>query len=656
MYSGYYGLIPTKRVDAKSNPIHSIIALIADYDAVITEDDFQHMLERSKNHPPNWAHVTPSGGARLIWTLSKPVLVTSHEVLQKVLRMASKSLDLPGLLPGFDLTNAFLNTNIYYDVGRHWMEVEGAKPIKASLVEGWMVKASSGIKWVGQEIPLELVASKVQEQFPGRWDGPFEIGARGVRFWDPMADNPTAAIVRPTGMQCFTGPSGFVSWSKIFGSQWVEQQGESRLGEAVDEIWYDGKVYWYQSADEKWEARSERETTRFFKVSRGMSSEAIPDRDYSEIDMALNAIDLNRRVIGAAPFVYRPSGMIKFMTKRILNTARVEALEPAESVDDWGDGFPWISHFLEKFFGDEEQLLRFICWLRRFYVSALRKKPLQGQAVFIAGEPGQGKTLLSNAIVSGLVGGHQDASQFLLGASSFNKELFHHGLWTVDDATPGDSITDHKKFSSLLKKVTANTTFEYHAKFQDSVMVEWTGRVIVTGNLDAESLRILPDLDTSILDKLMLFKAAKVDKNFPDRNKLVETIQSELPSFASYLVDFEIPYECRSAENRYGITSYHHPDLQHAAGETTDAAILDEVIGSFMAERVRNREEIPWKGTALDLMQEILLDEILRNIVGKYSPKWFSVQLGKLEAQNRRVTSARVGTRKIYTIFPNSDS
>jgi hypothetical protein len=651
LYSGFTGVVPSLRIHREANPVHSIHALVADYDSDITQSDIESMLDRSVDLAPNWVHTTPSGGARLVWIIERPVLVATAQILKKTLTSAAKALDLKGLLPGFDFENAFLNFTIYYDVGLEWCEVEGSSLLPASVVEGWMLKASSSASWSGTEVPLPLIEKAVHERFPGRWEGPFEEGSRGVRFWDPMADNPTAAVVRPTGMQCFTGPSGFVSWSQIFGVPFIEQFTAKRVGDMLDGIWYDGRSYWYQSADEKWESRAEKEMIRFFKVEHGLSADREKGAIYSEVEQALHLVDQHRRVAGAAPFVYFPTGMIEFMGRRVLNTASVKVLSPAEGVYDWGENFPWIQAFIETLFGDEEQVLIFISWLKRFYCSALAGRLLQGQAVFIAGTSGKGKTLLSNMIVSGLVGGHMDAASFMLGGSSFNKNLYHVGLWTIDDATPGDSVSDHKKFSSLLKKVTANTTFEYHAKFADSAMVEWCGRVVITGNIDAESLRILPDLDTSILDKLLLFKIADIKQNFPEKHELAEIIHRELPYLAAFLTHFEIPSEYLSGEQRYGIVNYHHRELKCAAGETTDVAVLEQILDSFIAERKRNREPVPWVGTATALMQEIYLDDVLKSLVGRNSAKWFAINLGKLEAQKRfALTSEIKNNRRLYSI------
>jgi hypothetical protein len=649
LYCPAIGTIPGLRVNRESNPIHSVIALVADYDYEALESDLENMLERAGVNAPEWVHTTPSGGTRLVWTLDRPVLVASGQILVKSLRMAAKSMGLKALLPGFDFEDAFLNPAIYYDVGREWIHVEGSRQLSASLVEGWMLKCSEAVKWAGEEIPLDAIKAEMERKHPGKWTGPFELGSRGLRFWDPIADNETAAIVRPTGMQCFTGPKGFVTWAEIFGRAFVEQFTTTRLSEIVDGVWYDGTHYWYASADGKWEPRAEKEMSRWLKVEQGLSADKEKNATFSEVENALHVIDQHRRVAGAAPFLYMPPGMIEFMNNRVINTARVKALKPAERICDWGEHFPWIATFLEEFFDPDDQLISFLAWLKRFYEGALEGAPVQGQAVFIAGPVGQGKTMLSNLIISGLVGGHMDATKFLLGGTEFNKNLFHSGLWTIDDATPGDSPSDHKKFSSMLKKITANTTFEYRAMFNDGTMVEWAGRVMITGNLDAESLRILPDLDISILDKIMLFKAASRDKEFPSKYELRDIVRKELPFFASYLCAFETPEEL-VGKSRYGIHSYHHGDLRLAAGESTDAAVLEEILHSFIEERIRNREPIPFEGSATNLMQQLLLDDVLKSMIGRNSIRWLGMQLGKLEAQGRGVTSSRPGGRKLYRI------
>jgi hypothetical protein len=629
-YSGIVGQAPSLRV-SESNPPYEIRALIADYDAPINDEDLHSGIDRANRfYAPSLVHRTPtSGGVRLIWCLERPLLLPNYEITKKFLKVASKYLHAKTLLPGLD-EQAFENPNLYYDVGHTWSEV-GGEPIPWVEACGWLVKVSEKAKWTGDVISMETLAAEVQEKFPGRWQGDFVEGARGCRFWDPAGDNPTAAIVRPTGMQCFTGLEPFVPWAAIFGRGFVEKVSARKLGEMLDGIYYDGDNYWLQTPAGKWEPHAEREMSRHLKVYNGLSADRIEGKTFSEVDEALHIIGQNCRVSGVAPFIFQPTGPIEFMGERVLNICNVKVLQSAETPGEWGEHFPWLGKFLSDLFDPDDQLDFMLAWLKRFYCSAREGKLVQGQAVFLAGDTGRGKTFFSNRIVGALVGGHADASQYLMGKTTFNKDLFHKPFWTVDDALPGDNNQDHKAFGTMIKRVTANNMFEFHAKFRDACQVAWSGRVMVTGNLDADSLRIIPDLDTSILDKLLLFKAAPRVAHFPEKHELEATVRRELPHFAAWLINWNPPEHVLDKDPRYGVSRYHHPFLKQASGDSSDASTVRELIQIFMRDFPRDFE-----GTAVELMQNLLVDEPTRAILGgsgSNRARWMSIQLGKLEAK-----------------------
>jgi hypothetical protein len=371
--------------------------------------------------------------------------------------------------------------------------------------------------------------------------------------------------------------------------------------------------------------------SRHLKVFNGLSADRIEGKTYSEVDEALHIIGQSRRVAGAAPFIFQPTGPIDFMGEKVLNICNVKVLPAADEVGEWGENFPWLGNFLQELFDPWEQLEYMLAWLKRFYCSAREGKLLQGQAVFLAGDTGRGKTFFSNRIVGALVGGHADASQYLMGKTTFNKDLFHKPFWTVDDALPGDNNQDHKAFGTMIKRVTANNMFEFHAKFRDATQVAWSGRVMVTGNLDADSLRIIPDLDTSILDKLLLFKAAPRVSHFPEKHQLEAIVRQELPHLAAYLVAYNPPEHVVDQDPRYGVSRYHHPFLKQAAGDSNDSSTVRELIQIFLKDHPRDFE-----GTAVELMQLLLVDEGTRALLGSAGSnraRWMSIQLGKLEAK-----------------------
>ena len=58
----------------------------------------------------------------------------------------------------------------------------------------------------------------------------------------------------------------------------------------------------------------------------------------------------------------------------------------------------------------------------------------------------------------------------------------------------------------MIKKLTASPKMTVRAMYREPVDIERRGRVVLTTNTDADSLSILPNLDGTILDKLMIVK------------------------------------------------------------------------------------------------------------------------------------------------------
>ena len=88
--------------------------------------------------------------------------------------------------------------------------------------------------------------------------------------------------------------------------------------------------------------------------------------------------------------------------------------------------WPFLHKWLSQLFVDSSKnpaLDYFYSWMQRFYTAVLDRVPLQGQALLLVGPTGRGKSLLSNKIISGLVGGFSDASDYLSGQTKFNKDL-----------------------------------------------------------------------------------------------------------------------------------------------------------------------------------------------------------------------------------------
>lgn len=616
-YNFSEGLNPHLRVTAE-NPPQFLHGIIADYDAALPDDPFPEVLERVKSsYAPAWGTRTFSGGARLIWLFEKPMPVHTAAILKRALAKAAQTLSLNALLPGLD-EKAALDPCRYFELGTKWQDL-GGEPIPASTVWRW-VEASTrqkDFKRAGVAIPMLEVQQEVDRRFPGRWSGPFEPGARGVRFWDANADA-LSVIVRDTGCQCFTGDRPFLSWADIFGRDFVERFQERKIGGAIEGLYFDGRHYWRQLPDRAWQAMNSTTVARHLKVEYSLDPVPAHGEAASELDRVLHEIEEKKAVSGALPFVHHKDTVIRINGRTYLNIATTRCLEPAPGPQPWGKAFPFIASYLERLLEPEPREI-FLSWLHRFYRSAYEGRLLKGQAVFLAGPVGVGKTLLSERVVAPLVGGKQEATDFLLGGSSFNKELFEYALWTIDDDPVSGDPKAHLRFSNLVKKVAANHTFNYHAKFRDQLTVPWNGRIFVTCNDDPESIRILPDLDVSIKDKLILLKAgADAHRDFP--GNVADLIARELPFFARYLLEYEIPENCLG-NSRFGVRSYLDTQLEETARHSSATYSFAEILDLWREEYfTHKKDEDEWTGHVPRLFGEMQESEFIKPLVRDMNP------------------------------------
>ena len=264
-----------------------------------------------------------------------------------------------------------------------------------------------------------------------------------------------------------------------------------------------------------------------------------------------------------------PYEMFKF--KYSINSA--SAIRPAvkKGRANWGDGFPWIAKFLDVFFPEIVPQVTFLGWLQDIYLQVLLRNERPdlelnpGQVLIVAGEPGRGKTLLSSVIVSRLLGGHSDISAYFVGQESFCGSFAEKNLVTVDDVVPTTTRLRRKQYSDMVKKLTAGGP---HAKKHVGQFI-WNGRVFVTCNVDPESLQILPVLDASVVDKIIVLRCNSEPKfpfKFPKYATLSNRIHRELPFFGRFLDKWDIPKTVRGQGpwRCFPVRAYQDPTLLYA--------------------------------------------------------------------------------------------
>jgi hypothetical protein len=617
--SAYEGINPHGRVN-KTNAPWKMHGLIADYDAIITREEITDGLGRRTRtgFKPMFAHRTVSGNCRVIWMFEEPISLLPG-VMKEFLGLLIKETNAKNLFPGLD--DNIQRPEQYYC----WMPPAitfSETPIKVNAIHNLLgIAVERARKYRGEgdaAIPLDKVFERLQATYPGKWMGPFEVGARGPAFWSPEAtanSNPTAAIVTETGMVAFSQERSFYNWADLFGSNWVREFQEDQYGGAISSFWFDGKYYWRRDLEGKWRSTESGVAKQDIIGSFGLSGAPDLRGTLSQADEAMRRIRDSRIIDAPVPCLYDPREVLIQNGRRVLNISRLRIVQPAEGSHAWGENFPWIANFLDRALDPHDSLTYLMAWLKRFYCSALEGRLVPGQAVFIAGPVGKGKTLFGSRIVASLMGGGSDASDYLVNGSSFNAELFEVAVWNVDDSSSANSLEAHKKFSQMIKKGVANTRHAYHRKFHDAQTVDWMGRIIDTLNDDPESIQAIPHTDGSILDKISLYKFKDHGIEFPSHADLEATLNKEMPHFAAWLVSWNAPQETKGSE-RYGVKSYHHPILLQESRSSSGSHEFSEFLDLYLKQYAKDHtDEVEWSGTATELLLGFQNDASLRDSV-----------------------------------------
>lgn len=613
---------PNQRV-GKSNPPRKIHAIVADYDMPLDAERIQAAVLKMK-FKPSWIERSLGGNCRLVWLLDRPLLVDSYDFAVFILQQAKEWLQLE-LLPGLDAP-ALEDPSRLYCNGGEWAAT-GAPAINENLCQGFFVECGS--KYVfkdvgtGVEIPLDIVEKKLIEKFPGfSWPGPFELNSQGPSFWVAGSTSAMSAILKKDGIFTFAAHADkpFYSWADLLGADFAKEFQTNAIALATKEVFWDGRLYWVMSeTDERFVSLPKEALITRLRVRARVSPK--PGKDgVSMLDKCLDFIHEFSRVEGGAPVLFKPPGRIDYNGTRLVNTApKSKLVRPSGVSAAWGIYFPFISRVLENLFEPASQLEPFRCWAAYFYKHAYAGTPSPGQNIFILGGAGCGKTLTTRYIIGGLMGGFCDASKYLLGSCAFNSSLFSAALWACDDENSFSNDATHKIFQSYIKSCAANQDFRYSKKFESDLTLSWSGRICVTANADEASARCLPALDVSILDKVSFFRAVSEPHiKFPEREEIQKILLGELPHFAQWLLDYEIPSEWRG-DSRFGVRPHHESTLLDRAHQSGKSAPFKEILVDFLTRYFDdNKSATEWRGSVTQLMRALHSDplnfEIMRTM------------------------------------------
>jgi len=370
--------------------------------------------------------------------------------------------------------------------------------------------------------------------------------------------------------------------------------------------WYDAgrKEYLVRTTSGEWQRYTESQYRRILRA-RGLSAEPSKTENVSEVDRVIVEIQDKHAVSYAGRLAGWPAGVHDVAGGHILVTQSQKLIDAKP-----GDWQP-LRTFIESLLGNSQgQILVFYGWLKVALEALYSRQFRPGQALVLAGPHNCGKSLLQQVLTVLFGGFFGRPYAYMSGQTAHNQDLFEAVHQIVEDDVASTRLDDRRKFGAKIKEITANRGQRCHPKFVDAMILDPFWRISISVNMEAENLMILPPLDESLTDKMIIFKAGRAtlpcETCAPeDYKRCLTMLVDELPAFVAFLQAWQIPDELRSG--RYGVREYHHPDLVQALNALAPESKLAEIIDGIMFKTNGAAKE--WRGRASELERELRADE-----------------------------------------------
>lgn len=333
--------------------------------------------------------------------------------------------------------------------------------------------------------------------------------------------------------------------------------------------------------------------------AEGLSKQIPEGEDLSPVERAMLSIQQERHVDHAGPLAGWPSGVLHIANKRILVTQPTTPLA-AEDVP-----WPHLKKYLTQLLG-EKPLPYHIGWWKWARMNLMGEHVLPGQCPIYVGKAGVGKSFLQR--ISTLLLGNTSSSPwgYMNGETPFNSELFYAAHLVIEDRASDRTIKSRRLFGATIKELTVNHVQRCHPKNKQAIILWPKWRLSISLNDENENLNVLPPLDDSIIDKIMLFRCQMPE--FPcdlgtkeGWEKWDRIVESELPGLAHYIDTFEFG---SYAAPRFGVKSWLDPVLLNQEEESAPENVLLECIRHDLPLAIDNKSV--WSGKATDLERKLL--------------------------------------------------
>ena len=328
----------------------------------------------------------------------------------------------------------------------------------------------------------------------------------------------------------------------------------------------------------------------------------------SQFEKLTVAVQNDKAVDWAGPLAGYQSGEHFVSGQRILVTNSCLPVPPVKG--EWNH----LKGFLETLLGhDKNQLPVLFGWLREAHQCFFAGRQRSSQALAIAGPAGCGKSLFQQILTHAWGGRIAKPYRYLIGRTDFNEEMAGSEHLSIEDENPMCDIKSRNAMGASIKNLCVNPEHSVHGKFKQAITLRPVWRLTITLNDEPYYMQVLPPLDDSIQDKLLLLQCKEgrlpfVPQSVDDFANVRKVLCGEVPGFIHHLLnEFELPEQFQNT--RYGVQSYQAPDLIELIECNSLANSFISLIDSALWTIDDLTREDRWTGTLRELMA--LLDDTI---------------------------------------------
>lgn len=309
-------------------------------------------------------------------------------------------------------------------------------------------------------------------------------------------------------------------------------------------------------------------------------------------DRVLLEAQTDRYVDYAGPLSGYPVGLVVTKDgKRILVTSQAAPLlvKPGK--------LKWIETYFAELFGPE-QTHHVLLWLK-FALQSLHKRDFRpGQMLVLCGESGCGKSLFQ-ALVTAFLGGRASSPwRYMVGLTQFNSDLAETEHLYIEDQSEGLDLRTRRKLGDAIKQMVVVENWSVHAKGRKAITLAFYRRITMSVNDQPERVCVLPPMDDDLADKISLLHCTKAKSLSADKLENWANIERELPALRAMVQSMSVPKAMR--DDRYGVASYHNPEILDMLSGTAPEVRLLEFIDQTVLQKCSE-----WSGSATELEQAL---------------------------------------------------